>query len=390
VSDKYLIDVSRLIDRLERGRLPTGVDRVLLAYVERYGAHSSAMLQRGQWRRLMPAQASRRLFALLLRPPSRMGWAVRSVVARACVPPWPSQIGGARPAFFLGQTGLEKPGFGDWVRSSGLRPVFFVHDLLPLSHPEFFPQGAAQAHALRMDRVLELGAGVVVNSADTLSGLIAYAQARGVAMPVSAVAPLAPAPLNSGEKSLPPLAGPYFVALGTIEPRKNHLLLLNVWRELVARLGAAAPKLVVVGQRGWECEQVVDMLERCAALKDHVLEVPRCTDRELSLWLRHARALLFPSFAEGYGMPMVEALSVGTPVVASRLSVFQEVAGSVPDYLSPIDGEGWLQAVQDYADGNSLRRADQLKRLTHYRLPTWDDHFLAVENLLRQLAMGAP
>src|SRR5580698_988440 len=99
------------------------------------------------------------------------------------------------------------------------------------------------------------------------------------------------------------ISEPYFVILGTIEPRKNHWLLLQVWRRLVERLGDRTPRLVVIGQRGWECENAVDMLERCEELRGVVTELPACPDVELTSYLRHARALLFPSFAEGYGMP---------------------------------------------------------------------------------------
>ena len=105
--------------------------------------------------------------------------------------------------------------------------------------------------------------------------------------------------------------------LGTIEPRKNHWFMLHVWRRIVEESGGNAPKLVVIGRRGWECENVVDMLERCESLKDAVVEQSNCSDHDLQVWLQHARALLFPSFVEGYGMPLVEALTMQVPVIAS-------------------------------------------------------------------------
>jgi glycosyltransferase involved in cell wall biosynthesis len=192
--------------------------------------------------------------------------------------------------------------------------------------------------------------------------------------------------LAAARDTAPPREAPYFVVLGTIEPRKNHRLLLNLWRELVARLGPATPHLVLIGRRGWECENVVDMLERCDALRGHVHEVPGCTDATLAQYLQHARALLFPSFAEGFGMPLVEALLMGTPVVASTLPVFREIAGAVPDYLGPLDGPGWTQAVLDYAADPSPRRDAQLQRMQGFRMPTWQAHFAQVEQLLEQLA----
>ncbi len=172
---------------------------------------------------------------------------------------------------------------------------------------------------------------------------------------------------------------PYFVVLGTIEPRKNHLLLLNLWRRLVEEFGQQVPRLVVIGQRGWECEQVVDMLERCEALKGVVVELNGCDDVALATWLHHAQALLFPSFAEGYGIPLVEAMSLGTPVIASDLPVFHELAGDIPEYLDPLDGEGWRKAVLEYTMlGSSLRNA-QLVRLAGWQAPEWSAHFEKVD-----------
>lgn len=383
-----LIDVSRLLDRFARGRLPTGVDRVCLAYILRWGAQARATLQKGNWRRVLSHASSQRLFDLVLNPPVDFAQRMNRVIAQACVPPWPQQQVGGELAWHLGQTGLEKPGFEPWLCRSQQRPLYFVHDLIPVTHPEYCRPGEDVHHHQRMGVVLRTAAGVVVNSNHTRLALLGFAQAQGLPQPPTVVAPLAPVPLIFDKDAPPPHVGTYFIALGTIEPRKNHLLLLNVWRELVNRLGDAAPMLVIVGQRGWECEQVADMLDRCVTLRGHVLEVPNCTDAELAQWLRHARALLFPSFAEGYGMPLVEALSVGTPVVASSLGVFHEVAGAVPDVLSPIDGEGWLQAVLDYSAQGSPRRAAQVHRLASYRVPTWDEHFSAVEGLLAQLPVG--
>ena len=178
------------------------------------------------------------------------------------------------------------------------------------------------------------------------------------------------------------------MVLGTIEPRKNHLLLLHVWRQIVAELGEAAPQLVVIGQRGWECEQVVDLLDRCTALQGHVTELPRCGDQELATWLAHAQALLFPSFTEGFGMPLVEALTLGVPVIASDLPVFREVAGGIPDYLDPIDGLGWYQRVLGYLAVGGPMRCAQRVRMEGFRAPTWGEHFTVVESLLDRVGRG--
>lgn len=204
-------------------------------------------------------------------------------------------------------------------------------------------------------------------------------------MPPSVVAHLASG-VTVKARSSTPLDEPYFLLLGTIEPRKNHWVMLHIWRRMVETFGASAPKLVIVGRRGWECENVIDMLERCDALRTHVIERPDCNDAELHGWMEHARALLFPSFVEGYGMPLVEALSAGTPVLASDLGVFREIAGDIPEYLDPLDGPAWMTRIVDYARADSPAREAQLSRIGRFKEPTWVEHFACVDAFLESLS----
>src|SRR5205823_1812943 len=115
-------------------------------------------------------------------------------------------------------------------------------------------------------------------------------------------------------------AVPYFVVLSTIEPRKNHELLLRLWQRLAERHGAAAPRLVLVGHRGWENDAVFKLLDSLRGNSPHVVECPDLDDAALAAVLRGARALLSPSFAEGFGLPVVEALALGTPAIASDIA----------------------------------------------------------------------
>jgi glycosyltransferase involved in cell wall biosynthesis len=290
--------------------------------------------------------------------------------------------------FNTGHSGLDRLDYAERVLRRGLKPIFFLHDVIPISHPEYCRAGEAKRHHRRLDTMLSVGKGLIVNSQATRDELMAYAGECGLDVPPCAVASLAPARLPRPFHGRPEKR-PYFVILGTIEPRKNHTLLLHLWRQLVVEFGNGAPKLVVIGQRGWECEQVVDLLDRCPALQGHVTELPRCDDRELSTWLAHAQALLFPSFVEGFGMPLVEALMLGVPVIASDLPVFREIAGSIPHYLDPLDGPGWRGAVLEYVKPNSVERQVQIERMAGYAPPTWEDHFSVVDELLREIDAGA-
>ena len=377
-----LIDITRLADRFLQNRLPTGVDRVSLQYLQHFADQAYALVRfAGRWVELGRGD-SRRVFDLLLEGDSAGRAVLRCCVARAYALAWRQQHCGV--LFNTGHSGLDRPDYAARLRQRGLQPVFFLHDLIPISHPEYCRPGEAERHHRRLDTMLSVGKGLIVNSAATRDELLAYAAARKIEVPPCAVALLAPAKLPEPYRGRP-LDKPYFVVLGTVEPRKNHLLLLHLWRQLVIELGDAAPQLVVIGQRGWECEQVVDLLDRCEALQGYVTELPHCDDRELATWLAHAQALLFPSFIEGFGMPLVEALMLGVPVIASDLPVFREIAGDIPLYLDPLDGPGWRRAVLEYSTQGSEIRQIQITRMANYSPPTWEQHFSVVEDLLGAL-----
>jgi glycosyltransferase involved in cell wall biosynthesis len=235
-----------------------------------------------------------------------------------------------------------------------------------------------------MCNVLRFSHGIVTNSRDTLERLSDFAKSVSLPMPPVLVAPLAPG-LSRAVPAARPIKEPYFVILSTIEPRKNHLMLLQLWRRLREENGENTPRLVIIGQRGWECENVVDLLERSEQLRGFVYEFPRCSDTDLATYLHHAQALLFPSFVEGYGMPLIEALAAGVPVVASNLAVFREFAADIPEYADPLDAQRWLALIKEYSSQTSTQRVAQLARLRAFQVPTWDGHFALLESLLMEL-----
>jgi glycosyltransferase involved in cell wall biosynthesis len=395
VTSSVVIDITRLLGQYFAGRLPTGVDRVSLAYIDHYHHRARALLR---WRgrsSLSSSAVSNEIFVALLSWNLSNRSNMRSLILKAVV----SSIwrGDGKAAFLLhtGHNDAEADALWRNVRWHRLRPVFFVHDLIPITHPQFCRSGEPQRHAQRLDRMLE-SAAVIANSQTTLDQLYVYAKNKGKSLPPSCVALLAAGSqfnleiknnltVNSAAKKLPPSSNipqtPYFVVLGTVEPRKNHALLLNVWRNW----GGEAAWLVVIGQPGWDNEQVIDQLGNGAALGGRIIWIQDANDEQLMNYVAGARALLFPSFVEGFGIPLAEALALGTPVIASNLDVYREFAGDIPLYLPPDDEKSWLQAVRDYLPTNSPERAMQIQRMKSLQLPTWPQHFTQVDNLLANL-----
>lgn len=280
---------------------------------------------------------------------------------------------------------MEKPEPIAELRASGAAFIPLVHDLIPATHPEYARPGVAMQHLRRLETVASLAAGIIVNSAATGAVLQPHL-VRQADPPDVVVAPLG-IEMPASDSHVPAIpTEPYFVSIGTIEPRKNHLLLLHLWRDFAAKWGPAAPRLVLVGRRGWENENVLDLLERCTLLKGLVTEAGSLPDPAVAALLAGSRALLFPSFAEGYGLPLAEALAAGAPAICSDLPALREVGGEVPEYLDPLDGAGWRRMVLDYATPDSRARAAQLSRLRGWSPPSWDEHFEAVDGLLARVA----
>ncbi|MGT0247062.1 glycosyltransferase family 4 protein [Burkholderia pyrrocinia] len=377
------LDVTRLLSRLYDGLRPTGVDRVGLAYVERYRTRANAVLSERGFSAVLTERDSQQIFEMLLSS-ARNRCAIQKLVVRAVMSQLRFKDFSHSILLHTSHNGMEFRRYYRAMARRNTRSVFMVHDLIPLTHAEYCRPGVDDAHRLRIHTALQHANGLIANSQATLDSLTAEAALAGLHLPPTVVAPLASG-VATRAQGLSPLDHPYFVMLGTIEPRKNHWFMLHVWRRLVERHGAAAPKLVVIGRRGWECENVIDMLDRCSSLRGAVIEETDCSDDQLHIWLQHARALLFPSFVEGYGMPLVEALALRVPVLASDLGVFREIATGIPDYLDPLDGPNWLARIEAYSQTECAERDAQLARIEHFREPTWAEHFDHVDHFLETL-----
>jgi len=377
-----LLDVSRLMWRRWAGRQPTGIDRVCLAWLARFADRSRAVLQ---WRgrvRVLSATRSARLFALLRQDGpgfrARFGAMLPVIAARRL---GRGDLAG-RLYLNVGHTGLNHDGLSRWIAAQRVRAVFMVHDLIPITHPGYCRPGEAARHGRRICNALHAASGIIANSAATRDELARFAIAGALPLPPVLAAwlgcpdvPPVPAP--------PGLARPWFVTVGTIEGRKNHLLLLHVWHRLAQIMGDTTPLLVVAGQRGWQAGPALAMLDRDPSIARHVVELRGADDAGVAGLIAGAQALLMPSFAEGFGLPVVEALRLSTPVIASDLPVFREIAGAIPLLLDPTDSSRWLAGVQAYChDGPD--RARQVAAMAGYRAPTWDDHFSRVETWLER------
>ena len=146
------------------------------------------------------------------------------------------------------------------------------------------------------------------------------------------------------------VTGSYFLMVGTLEPRKNYALALDtlerLWNE------GFDIKLVIVGKLGWMMDDFMQRVESHQENQKRLFVYTKVSDDELSAFYRSARALLFLSKGEGFGLPLLEAAEADTPIVCSDLPIFHEIAGSHATYVSIDDAERLKSQLQAWLEGD--------------------------------------
>ena len=263
---------------------------------------------------------------------------------------------------------------------NGMRVVSMVYDLVPIKFPEFF----AGRGDLYLNHFLH-----IIDNCDKLfciskctqtdmSEFIANYDRPPVRMDIiylGANVPAKPDPAEIVDLTLRERlrGGRFALVVGTFEIRKNHRLLIDIWKELLPD-----PKfdldLVIVGMPGWSVDDVVEGLEGLSYFGSRILWFKQMSDAGLSWLYEHALVVLFPSLYEGWGLPVVEALQHGRPVIASNRGATPEAGFGLATILDPDDRAAWCAAVLAVS-----RASAKVVEIEPGSLPDWDDAAAGVE-----------
>lgn len=240
------------------------------------------------------------------------------------------------------------------------RHVFTVHDLTVLSHPECHTIGNRVRTLVSVAEALARGATVIAVSEATRREAL-----RLLALPsedVEVLPPiLSPTFVAHGDSGfddrvvrLRGIERPYVLAVASLEPRKNIGRLLEAWTLLPEDL-RKTHQLVVVAAEGWLQSKVRSRIDTMSRTRS-VVTVGHLPVGELAAFYRRARVFVFPSLAEGFGLPVAEAMACGAPVVTSNRSSLPEVAGDAAVRVDPEDPDEIAAAVTAVIEDQGLRR----------------------------------
>ncbi len=225
----------------------------------------------------------------------------------------------------------------------GMRCALLMYDLIPLRFPEFCAPDLVRIFRAWVDDILPRCAAIFAISQATAADTTArLGELRGANPP-----PVRPLPMGTGfgagpqtdqhSPRLPP-AGSYALIVGTIEARKNHLLAFRAWRRLLGELPAGqVPTLVFAGRAGWMVADLMQQIANTDHLDGRLVIIADPTDAEISALYQGCLFTLFPSYAEGWGLPVSESLAFGKPCLCANRTSLPEAGAGLARLFDPDD-----------------------------------------------------
>jgi glycosyltransferase involved in cell wall biosynthesis len=262
-------------------------------------------------------------------------------------------------------------------RKTGFRLIAMCYDLIPWRFPHYFADPAAvERFCGSLEALLRNADLMLCPSRATEHDLRAFAQSIGAPPPRIAQITLGSDPPPPGSEQAPAWAGAlspdgFVLCVGTIQVRKNHRLLYQVWRRMAEDGVAPIPTLVLAGDRGWLTGDVLTLIERDPLTRDHIRIAGAVGDDELAWLYRNCLFSVYPSLYEGWGLPVAESLAAGRPCIASSAASMPEAGAGLAVLIDPLDLRAWYDAVLAFTTDRARLAACAERIRQGARPPTW-------------------
>jgi len=400
----FCLDITRLVSRTGKGP-HTGIDRVELAYLDGLLARDTplfglartaagyVLLDRAGLSSLRGPLADRSLtggidvIGLLSRrlaPQRRQAEAElrRRSMARCLRPRLGALLSRHLPPgtvyLNVGHSNLSDAVLKAVKSVPQARSAVLIHDTIPLDLPQTQRPGTPEVFAQRLAAVARHADTVICTTDATAESVESRLITLGrVPQIVTARLGIDLAQPDAGTLALP--NSPYFLCIGTIDPRKNQSFLLDLWEALPVRMPGNVPTLILAGSRGWGD---APLMQRLDAAPINIVEMPGLGDNALAALMTGAAAVLHPSLTEGFGFPPLEAALRGIPVICPPLPVYRELLGDIPVYAPSGDLYHWTNAIEALMGDDNNRQTGTRASRDRPTQPTWTTHLNLVLNRL--------
>ncbi|MGN0637334.1 MAG: glycosyltransferase family 4 protein [Huintestinicola sp.] len=275
------------------------------------------------------------------------------------------------------------------LKQRGIRILTQVYDIIPIKHPEFAVESTVFNFMSYIGACIQFCDLIIVSSKAVQKNIEQLCEKLGHEPVRCRVVPLGAdfkGISSSDEKDAvePQVAraveklDKYILMVGTVEPRKNHKLLIDALDSGLAKKGIS---VVIAGKFGWNVSELRERIELHPLLNKQLFFFERPNDETIKYLYEHAFAVAFPTYDEGFGLPVIEALQLGTPVVASDIEVLREVGGEYADYFTLNDKNSLIDSIMKLASDEELYRQKK-EKIKNFRPVSWD---MCGENMVRAL-----
>ncbi len=272
------------------------------------------------------------------------------------------------------------------MHERGVRLQQIAHDMLPIIAPQFSGHSSTNLKRYAMAIYPRCDC-IITNSRSTKRDVVKWLKQQSVAVPPVEVIRLgddfslrkARAPHSKAFRKSDLHGKDYIVCVGTIEARKNHILLYFAYK-LALEKQIRLPKLVIVGRKGWRAEDAYELITKDPAISTQMVLLHNTTDEELVWLYEHCLFSIYPSMYEGWGLPVAESVSRGIPCIASDTSSIPEIAGDLLSYFSPFSTDECLRAITNMLKPGNIQEATA--KLSTYQTTSWDQTFASILAIL--------
>jgi len=264
------------------------------------------------------------------------------------------------------------------AKSNGATVGVVIYDIIPLRHPEFFPPAIVKRFSIWFKEAIKHVDFFICISQTVQNEVQAYLKQNYPDYQAHSRVDFFRLGCTLDNISEIKLIGDahkavfqqrdVFITVGTIEARKNHQYLLDAFDLIWQRYPDAV--LCIIGKVGWLSEQVMDRINKHPLFKKNLFVFHNVSDAELDYYYKHSKALIWPSLAEGFGLPIIEALHQGLPVLASDIPIHREVGKEFCAYFDINDPACLAKIVIDIEKTGKMPKVRSSKE---YKLITWQD-----------------
>ncbi|MET4694123.1 glycosyltransferase family 4 protein [Endozoicomonas lisbonensis] len=270
----------------------------------------------------------------------------------------------------------------------GVSLCTLFYDIIPVLLPFSYGPGFASVYEEWLKETLKKSAVGFSISENTRVDLEYYSETNNIQCPPVYVVRLGDdipdSTTSPSDVILEKTVSPFILSVGTIEYRKNHVLLLNTYRYLIERMNFQPPKLYLVGKKGWLDHDIEYQITNDILLNEYIEILHDISDADLKHLYQESLFTVYPSYYEGWGLPVAESLCFGKPCIASRSSSMLEIAPGLVRHADPFLVQEWAEQIRTLVEDSSLRQNESKHISNNYQRNSWTESAKKIKMVLLQ------